>query len=133
SNSKRDSSPPRSAPRWCAESGYCLRLSLFADPVRRERSIVRENRALQLAQRRAGLEAELFVKHSLRVAVGIERVGLPPAARAACQSRGRPGVGDERTEAVEVELSRLDAHEVPGRLGDKPVPEHLPQPRYLVL
>ena len=41
---------------------------------------MRENRALQLAQRRTRLEAELFVEHLLRISVRIECIRLPPAA-----------------------------------------------------
>jgi hypothetical protein len=84
------------------------------------------------------VERRGFARGERRVDVGQrcapeETIGLAQEARAAGQIRGRAGVGDERTEAVEVELSRLDHHEIPRRLGDEPVAQHLPQARDLVL
>src|SRR6266404_5911109 len=79
----------------------------------------------KLIERRCFARGEWGIDVSQRCSAE-ETVGLAQEARAAGQIRGRAGIGDERAEAVEIELTLLDAHEIPRRLGDEPLPEHLP-------
>ena len=52
----------------------------FRDRRGRERRIVPQDRLLQLPERRPGLEPELLVQHAPGRLVGLERLGLAPAA-----------------------------------------------------
>ncbi len=61
------------------------RLAPFLEPDRSgerrlERSVLAQDRLLELAQLRAGLEPQLLVERAPSVAVGLERVRLPPGA-----------------------------------------------------
>ena len=54
-----------------------------------ERGVVVEDALLEVAQRTAGLEAELVAQHPARVGEGAKRLGLPPSA---VQGEREPGV-----------------------------------------
>ena len=62
-----------------------------------------------------------------------ETVGLTQQPRPRGEVRRRARLCDERAKPIEVELARLDAHEIARSLCDESVAEHLAKPRDLVL